>query len=402
MTAPGSSAHRWESVSGPILPYGRQSLDEADIAAVEAVLRSDWLTQGPAIERFERKVADYCGAKHAVAVSSATAALHLGAMALGLKPGDTLWTSPNTFVASANCARYCGADVDFVDIDPRTYNLSVERLAEKLERAAKSGKLPKVIVPVDFAGQSCEMETIGRLARQHGFAVMQDASHALGARYQGRPTGDCRFSDLTVFSFHPVKIITTGEGGLITTNRTDLHDQLIRLRSHGITRDPRFMSSAPHGPWHYEQVELGFNYRITDIQAALGVSQMEKVDRFVARRRELARRYGKLLKDLPLTLPWQHPDTESSWHLYVIRLKRDRVRMSHREVFEALRAAGIGVQLHYMPVPLQPYYRALGFKAGDFPEAERHHGEAISLPMFAALADGDQERVAEQMQRVLN
>lgn len=383
------------------IPYGRQLIDEADIAAVEAVLRSDWLTQGPAIERFERKVADYCGAKHAVAVSSATAALHIGALALDLKPGTTLWTSPNTFVASANCARYCGADVDFVDIDPRTYNLSPARLAEKLEHAAKAGKLPNVIVPVDFAGQSCEMEAIHRLAQQHGIAVMQDASHAIGARYQGRPTGDCRFSDLTVFSFHPVKIITTGEGGLLTTNRTDLYEQLIRLRSHGITRDSQFMTGAPHGPWYYEQIELGFNYRLTDIQAALGASQMDKLDTFVTRRRDLARRYDELLRDLPITLPWQHPDTDSSWHLYVIRLQLNRLQRTHREIFEALRAAGVGVQLHYIPVHLQPYYRQLGFKTGDFTEAEEYYGEAISLPMFAGLKDEDQQRVVETLKCVL-
>jgi UDP-4-amino-4,6-dideoxy-N-acetyl-beta-L-altrosamine transaminase len=384
------------------LPYGRQWISEADVAAVTAVLRSDWLTQGPAIERFERKVAGYCGAKYAVAVSSGTAALHIGAMALGLKPGDSLWTSPNTFVASANCARYCGADVDFVDIDPRTYNISVEKLAAKLKQAATVGRLPKVVVPVDFSGQPCELARIHELSREFGFAVMEDASHSLGARYQSGPVGDGRFSDLTVFSFHPVKIITTGEGGMIMTNRADLHEKLVRFRTHGITRETQFLTQPSPGPWYYEQLELGYNYRITDIQAALGDSQMDELDRFVSRRRELARRYDDLLKPLPLTLPWQHPDTESAWHLYVIRLKLDQIRRSHREVFEALRSAGIGVNLHYIPVHTQPYYRRLGFVPGQFPEAERYYSEAISLPMFPKLTDADQDRVVAELKQILS
>lgn len=383
------------------LPYGRQAIDEADIAAVEAVLRSDWLTQGPAIERFERKVADYCGAKYAVAVSSATAALHLGALALELGPGDTLWTSPNTFVASANCARYCGAGVDFVDIDPRTYNLSAALLEEKLAAAVKTGRLPKVIVPVHFAGQACAMEKIGALAKHYGFRVMEDAAHAIGGRYQGQPVGNCRFSDLTVFSFHPVKIITTGEGGLLTTNRADLYEKLIRLRTHGITREPRVMDTPAHGPWYYQQIELGFNYRITDIQAALGASQMEKLDEFVSRRRAIAARYNELLRPLPVTLPWQHPDAASAWHLYVIRLRLSEIQRPHREVFEGLRTAGIGVQVHYIPVPTQPYYRKLGFKPGDFPEAEQYYAEAISLPMYYKLTEADQERVAGVLRTLL-
>lgn len=383
------------------LPYGRQWITEADIKAVTDVLRSDWLTQGPAIERFERKVAEFCGAKHAVAVSSATAALHIGALSLGLDPGDRLWTSPNTFVASANCARYCGAEVDFVDIDPRTYNLSIEKLTAKLEQAAKEDKLPKIVVPVDFAGQSCELDKLKPLADKYGFAIMQDASHAIGARYQGQPTGDGRFSDLTIFSFHPVKIITTGEGGMIVTNRTDLYEKLIRLRTHGITRDPKLLTQESHGGWYYEQLELGYNYRITDLQAALGASQMERLEEFVTRRRALAARYSELLKSSPLTLPHQHPQTNSSWHLYVIRLQLDRIQKSHRQVFEELRANGIGVQLHYIPVHTQPYYRELGFKSGDFPEAEKYYGEAISLPMFAAMTDADQDRVVETLKQIL-
>jgi UDP-4-amino-4,6-dideoxy-N-acetyl-beta-L-altrosamine transaminase len=383
------------------LPYGRQWITEADIQAVTEVLRSDWLTQGPAIERFERKVAEYCGAKHALAVSSATAALHIGALSLGLGPGDRLWTSPNTFVASANCARYCGAEVDFVDIDPRTYNLSVEKLTAKLEQAAKEGKLPKVVVPVDFAGQSCELDKIEALSKKYGFAIMQDASHAIGANYQGLPTGDGRFSDLTVFSFHPVKIITTGEGGMVVTNRTDLYETLLRLRTHGITREAKLLTQPAHGPWYYEQLELGYNYRITDIQAALGASQMERLEEFVTRRRALAARYNDLLKPLPLTLPYQQADTDSSWHLYVIRLHLERISKTHRQVFEELRANGLGVQLHYIPVHTQPYYQELGFKAGDFPVAEKYYGEAISLPMFAAMTDEDQDRVVTTLAKIL-
>jgi UDP-4-amino-4,6-dideoxy-N-acetyl-beta-L-altrosamine transaminase len=383
------------------LPYARQSISREDVAAVVAALRSDWLTQGPAIGRFEKCVADYCGAKYAVAVSSGTAALHLACLALGLKSGDTLWTSPNTFVASANCALYCGANVDFVDIDPRTGNLSVEKLRQKLEAAARVGKLPKIIVPVHFAGQPCEMKAIGALARRHGVRVIEDASHALGARYQGKPVGDCRFSDAVVFSFHPVKIITTGEGGMVLTNRGGLAEKLVRLRTHGITRDPGQMSGASHGPWYYQQVELGFNYRITDIQCALGASQMKRLEQFVRRRRQLARRYDKLLAGLPLTLPWQHPDAESSWHLYVIHLRLDQIRKTHRQVFEELRRAGIGVNLHYIPVHTQPYYRKLGFEPGQFPEAEHHYAEAISLPMFYGLSDAGQNRVAAVLRRTL-
>lgn len=391
----------WQSVSGPVLPYGRQSLDEDDIAAVVAALRSDWLTQGPAVERFERKVAQYCGVKHAVAVANGTAALHLAATALDLKPGTSLWTSPNTFVASANCARYLGADVDFVDIDPRTYNLSVARLEEKLAAAAQAGRLPKVLVPVHFSGQSCEMTAIAALARRYGILVLEDAAHAIGAGYRGQPVGACAFSDLAIFSFHPVKIVTTAEGGMVVTNRTDLYERLLLFRSHGITRDPKLMQGESHGPWYYQQTELGWNYRLTDLQAALGESQMNKLDAFVARRRALACRYDELLHGLPLVTPWQHPDTANAWHLYVIRLQLDRLAKSRRQIVEELRAAGIGAQIHYIPVHTQPYYRRLGFKDGDFPEAEKYYAETISLPMFAGLTDGDQERVVEQLKAIL-
>ena len=384
-----------------VIPYGRQLIDEDDIAAVVAALRSDWLTQGPAIERFERKVADYCGVKYAVAVANGAAALHIAAAALDLKPGDLLWTSPNTFVASANCARYLGADVDFVDIDPRTYNMSVARLEEKLAAAAKTGRLPKVLVPVHFSGQSCEMEAIAALAKRHGIAVLEDAAHAIGASYRGRPVGSCAHSDLAIFSFHPVKIVTTAEGGMVVTNRTDLYERLLLFRSHGITRDPKLMEGESHGPWYYQQTELGWNYRLTDLQAALGESQMNKLDAFVARRRAIARRYDELLRDLPLTTPWQHPDTANAWHLYVIRLRLDQLKKTRRQIVEELRAAGIGVQIHYIPVHTQPYYRRLGFREGDFPEAERYYAETISLPMFAALTDEDQERVVGTLKQTL-
>jgi UDP-4-amino-4,6-dideoxy-N-acetyl-beta-L-altrosamine transaminase len=385
-------------MSGPSLPYGRQWIDDADIAAVVEVLRSDWLTQGPLVERFERKVAEHCGVKHAVAVANGTAALHIAAAALGLGPGDELWTPPNTFVASANCARYCGADVNFVDIDARTYNMSVGALEEKLASARRK---PKAIVPVHFAGQSCAMLEIARLKGKFGFAVIEDASHAVGAEYRGKPVGCCEFSDMATFSFHPVKIVTTAEGGMVVTNRADLYEKLLLLRNHGITRDENLMKCASEGPWYYEQVELGWNYRLTDVHCALGISQMAKLDKFVERRRELARRYDELLKALPVNTPWQNPHTNSSWHLYVIRLRLDQIKKTRNEVVVELRERGIGVQIHYIPVHTQPYYRELGFKRGDFPEAEKFYAEAISLPMFPAMTNADQDRVVETLAAVL-
>lgn len=383
------------------IPYGRQDISQADIDAVVEVLRSDWITQGPTIERFEQLVAEYCGAKYAVAVSSATAGLHIACLAAGLSAGDVLWTSPNTFVASANCGLYCGADVDFVDIDPHTYNLSVEMLKQKLARAEQKGRLPKVVVPVHLAGQSCQMDRISVLSRQYGFTVLEDASHAIGAGYQGKPVGCCANSDMVVFSFHPVKIITTGEGGMVLTNREDLYEKLIQLRTHGITRNPELIQGESHGLWYYQQLELGFNYRMTDIQAALGISQMQRLDEFVSRRRRLAERYNNLLQDLPLVLPWQHPDTESSWHLYVIRLKIDKISKTHLQVFEELRAANIGVNLHYIPVHTQPYYQKLGFGWGDFPVAEQYYREAISLPLYYGLTDSEQDQVVQMLRDVL-
>lgn len=379
------------------VPYARQDIDAADIQAVVATLTSDWLTQGPAIERFEQAVAAYCGVKYAVAVNSATSALHIACLAAGLGPGDSLWTSPNTFVASANCGLYCGAAVDFVDIDAATYNMSVERLAAKLA----GGKPPKVLIPVHFAGQSCEMAAIADLAKAHGITVVEDASHAVGGRYRGEKIGACRHAAMTVFSFHPVKIITTGEGGMVLTNREDLYRRLLLLRSHGITRDEQFMEGETDGPWYYQQIGLGYNYRITDIQAALGASQMARLDAFVARRQALARRYDAALAGLPLAVPWQHPDTYSAYHLYVIRLQLDRLAKTRREIFETLRASGIGVNLHYIPVHTQPYYRRLGFAPGDFPVAEAYYREAISIPMYAALSDDDQDIVIARLREAL-
>ena len=383
-----------------MIPYGRQSLDQADIDAVVAVLQSDWLTQGPTIERFEQAMADRCQADFAVAVCNATAALHIACLAAGLGPGDRLWTTPNTFLASANCGRYCGAEVDFVDIDPLTWNLDADALKARLEAAEDSGTLPKVLVAVAFSGQSCDMRLIAELAERYAFTVIEDASHAVGASYAGRPVGCGDFAAMTVFSFHPVKIITSAEGGMVLTNRPELAERLQRLRSHGMTRDPQHMTEASHGPWYYQQVELGFNYRITDLQAALGLSQLNKLDGFIERRRELAARYDRLLASLPLTLPSPQPEAESAWHLYVVRLQLDRIKLSHRQVFEGLRAAGVGVNLHCIPVHLQPYYRDLGFAEGDFPQAERYYAEAISLPLFPLLSDEQQDFVVEQLRRL--
>lgn len=384
-----------------MIPYGRQSLDAADIDAVLEVLHSDWLTQGPTLERFEAAVAERCQAQHAVAVCNATAALHIACLAAGLGAGDRLWTSPNTFLASANCARYCGATVDFVDIDAHTWNLDANLLAAKLAQAEVTGTLPKVVVAVAFAGQSCDMQAIAALARRYGFILIEDAAHALGAEYAGRAVGCGAYAAMTVFSFHPVKIITTGEGGMVLTNNAQLAERLQRLRSHGMTRDPAQMDEPSHGPWYYQQVELGFNYRMTDIQAALGASQMRKLDAFIARRRYLAERYGQLLGDLPVTLPVAQALAESAWHLYVVRLQLAGIAVSHRQVFEGLREGGIGVNLHYIPVHLQPYYRELGFAAGDFPEAERYYQQAISLPMYPGLTDEQQDEVVRQLRRQL-
>ncbi|MFZ2301368.1 MAG: UDP-4-amino-4,6-dideoxy-N-acetyl-beta-L-altrosamine transaminase [Gallionella sp.] len=384
-----------------MIPYGHQDISEADIRAVVDVLRSDFLTQGPTVPAFEKAIATYCGVEHAVAVNSATSALHIACLALGVEAGDVVWTSPITFVASANCALYCGAQVDFVDIDPRTCNMSVERLAEKLAQAEKSGHLPKVVIPVHLCGQPCDMAGIRALSQRYGFKIIEDASHAIGGKYRGEPIGNCRYSDITVFSFHPVKIITTGEGGMALTNDGNLAKRMQLLRSHGITREAADMTHAPDGAWYYQQVELGFNYRMTDIHAALGLSQMRRLDEFVAKRHEIAGRYNDSLARLAAVTPWQHPDSYSAFHLYVIRLKLAGIGKTHRQVFEALRAAGIGVNLHYIPVYRQPYYERLGFKAGYCLEAEQYYAEAISLPIYAALAEEQQDRVVTALREAV-
>lgn len=386
---------------GSTIPYGQQTISAADIAAVVDVLQSDYLTQGPVVPAFEEAVAARCGARHAVAVNSATSALHIACKALGVGPGDRVWTSPLTFVASANAALYCGADVDFVDVDPRSYNMCPERLAEKLEDAAARAVLPKVIIPVHLAGQSCDMAAIHSAANRYGVQIIEDASHAIGGSYRDQPVGNCRFSDITVFSFHPVKIITTGEGGMALTNDDNLAELMRLDRSHGVTRDPMLMTATEAAPWYYEQQRLGFNYRLTDIAAALGLSQLSALPSFIARRRQIAAAYDEALSPLPVTIPWQHPAAQSSWHLYVVRLEPRRTPHTHREVFASLRAAGIGVNLHYIPVYLQPYYRALGFAPGLCPAAEAYYGEAISLPMFAGLTDAQQAEVVAAMAEAL-
>lgn len=384
-----------------MIPYGHQSISESDIHMVAEVLRSDWLTQGPMIGRFEKAIAEYCNAQYGVAVSSATAALHLSCMALGIGPGDYVWTSPNTFLASANCALYCGAQIDFVDIDPKTYNLSIEALTKKLEIAAKNNKLPKLVIPVHFAGQSCDMKKIKDLSDEYEFYIIEDASHAIGGKYYDQKIGSCAYSDIAVFSFHPVKIITTGEGGMIMTNNQEFYSKLKILRSHGMTRDQEFMQGEYEGDWYYQQIVLGYNYRITDIQCALGLSQLRRVDEFVHKRHELAERYNEALKDLPVVLPFQEPYNYSAYHLYVIQLKLDQIKKTRRQVFDELRATGVGVSVHYIPVHRQPYYQRFGFKSGDFPKAEKHYQAAVTLPLYFGLTGEDQNYIIEQLHKVI-
>lgn len=381
-----------------MIPYGRQDIRQEDIDAVVEVLRSDFLTQGPVVPRFEQAIASYVGAAHAVAVNSATSALHLACLALDVGPDDRVWTSPITFVASANCALYCGAKIDFVDIDPATFNMCPKALDKKLQAAAQAGTLPKVIIPVHMCGQSCDMAAIGKLAEQYGVRVIEDAAHAIGGRYQDRPVGSCAYSDITVFSFHPVKIVTSGEGGLALTNDSALAAKMARLRSHGITRDPELMTHAPPGGWYYQQIELGFNYRMTDIHAALGLSQLNRLDAYVAQRHEIAAVYDDAFKDLPMQTPFRREDTLSAFHLYIVGL-HDPAR--HSEVFEALRENDIGVNLHYIPVHLQPYYQGLGFKAGDFPSAEDYYDRAITLPLFPTMTKPQLNQVIDAMNSIL-
>ena len=381
-----------------MIPYGRQDISESDLAAVRDVLMSPFLTQGPAVPAFEAAVAARVGASHALAMNSATSALHVACAALDLGPGDVLWTQPNTFVASANCALYCGASVDFVDIDPRRYTMCPVALEIKLKQAEKDGKLPKIVVPVHMCGQSADMDAISKLARAYGFAIVEDASHAIGGKYKDRPVGAGPDTAVTVFSFHPVKIITSGEGGMAVTNNAALAERMAMLRSHGITRDEAQMTHEADGPWYYQQVALGWNYRMTDIHAALGLSQLERLDDYIARRNLLAERYDRAFAGWALTSPWRDSEDVSAFHLYVIRLKDASRR---RAVFEELRASGIGVNVHYIPVHLQPYYRDMGFAPGDFPNAEAYYDEAISLPLFPAMTDAEQDEVIATLGRVL-
>lgn len=385
-----------------MIPYGRQDINQADIDAVVAVLRSDFLTQGPAVPAFEKAVADYCGAQHAVAVNSATSALHIACLALGVGKGDSVWTTPITFVASANCALYCGATVDFVDIDPRTYNLSVERLAEKLALAEKTGNLPKVVIPVHLCGQPCDMAGIHALSQRYGFKIIEDASHAIGGKYKDEPIGNVRYSDITVFSFHPVKIITSGEGGMAVTNDATLAKHLRLLRSHGISSTAADMQPRPAQEiWNYQQIDLGFNYRMTDLQAALGLSQMQRLDAFVTQRHAIAKRYDQLLSSLPVLTPWQQAGSYSGYHLYVIRLKLNEINKTQRQVYDALRAAEILVNLHYIPVYRQPYYEQMGFNVGYCPQAEQYYSEVVSIPLYPGLTAVQQNSVVVALSEAL-
>lgn len=384
-----------------MIPYGKQDINQADIDAVINVLKSDFLTRGPQVPLFEKRVADYCGTKFGVAVNSATSALHIACLALGLTKGDWLWTSPNTFVASANCGLYCGAQIDFVDIDQKTYNLCAEKLEEKLQLAKQQNKLPKIVIPVHFAGQSCDMKRIHKLSQEYGFKIIEDASHAIGGKYLNNPIGGCEYSDVTIFSFHPVKIITTAEGGLATTNQADLAERMQLFRSHGVTRDPKLMTKQADGDWYYQQVELGFNYRMTELQAALGRSQMQRLDEFVAKRHQRQQSYHERLKDLPIKLPYQSGDSYSALHLYPIQLELEKIRKTHEQVFDELRENKLGVNVHYIPVHTQPYYEALGFKHGDFPQTETYYSQAISIPLYHGLSDEEQDQVVDILQKVL-
>ena len=392
-------------MANQFIPYGRQHITQTDIDAVVAVLQSDFLTQGSPVPAFEERVATYTGAKFGVAVNSATSALHIACLALGLGQGekgkdDWLWTTPITFTASANCGLYCGANIDFVDIDPLTLNMSVNALAEKLQRADAENRLPKIVIPVHFTGEPCDMAAIHALAQQYGFKVIEDASHAIGGKYHKQPIGNCEFSDITVFSFHPVKIITTAEGGLATTNDPALAEKMQLLRSHGITRDANLMTHEPDGSWYYQQIDLGFNYRMTELQGALGVSQMNYLDDFVARRHQLAKRYDELLTDLPIMLPYRNPANYSGFHLYPIQLTADSGK-TRKQVFDSLRKQNIGVNVHYIPVHTQPYYAKLGFRQCDFPHAERYYAQSISLPLYYDLSEASQAQVVNAIYQAL-
>ena len=384
-----------------MIPYGKQDINPADINSVIDVLQSDFLTQGPQTPLFEKTLVDYCGVNYGVAVNSATSALHIACLALGLGGGDWLWTSPNSFVASANCGLYCDAKIDFVDIDPKTHNLSVTELERKLIQAKQENKLPKVVIPVHFAGQSCNMKKIHFLSQEYGFKIIEDASHAIGGKYLEKPIGGCQYSDITVFSFHPVKIITTAEGGLATTNSKELAEKMRLFRSHGITRDKSLMTRDPDGDWYYQQIGLGFNYRMTELQAALGINQMQRLDEFVALRHKCQIRYDELLKDLPITTPYQDLNSYSALHLYPIKIQIDKVKSTRKEIFKALRKNDIGVNVHYIPVYTQPYYENMGFQKGDYPSTESYYENAISIPIFQGLTIEMQDEVVNVLKKVL-
>ena len=384
-----------------MIPYGKQDINQSDIDTVINVLKSDFLTQGPQVPLFEKTVAEYCGAEFGVAVNSATSALHVACLALGLGKGDYLWTSPNTFVASANCGLYCGAQVDFVDIDPLTYNLSPEELEKKLIQAKQYNKLPKIVIPVHFAGQSCDMRKIYSLSREYGFKIIEDASHAIGGKYLDQPIGGCQYSDITVFSFHPVKIITTAEGGLATTNNKKLSERMQLFRSHGVTRDPGLMTKEAEGSWYYQQVELGFNYRMTELQAALGISQMQRLDEFITKRHILQERYDLLLEDLPIIKPYQDKGGYSALHLYPIQIDMEKNTKSREQIFNNLRSKGVGVNVHYIPIHTQPYYRQFGFSGGDFTISEEYYRKAISLPIYHGMKFSEQDLVVEKLEIIL-
>jgi len=384
-----------------MIPYGRQSINQSDIDSVIDVLKSDYLTQGPVVPAFEQAMANYCHAEHAIAVCNATAALHLACLVLNVGSGDIVWTSPNTFVASANCAIYCGAKIDFVDIDSQTYNLSIDNLKEKLHKAEQTGRLPKVIIPVHFAGQSCQMKEIKELSNKYGFSIIEDASHAIGGEYLGEKIGSCKYSDITIFSFHPVKIMTTGEGGIALTNNNKLAEKIALLRNAGITKNPELMTEVSHGSWYYQQIDLGYNYRMTDLQAALGLSQLSRLDQFIKIRREIAKNYSSNLNTLPILVPVQHSDTRSSWHLFVLRLKLNEIKNSKKHIFNSLRELGIGVQTHYIPVHTQPFYKKLGFNIGDFPQSERYYQEAITIPLFFDMTDNEIEYIVKTLREIL-
>ena len=385
-----------------MIPYGKQDINQTDINSVIDVLQSDFLTQGPQVPLFEQMVSNYCSADYGVAVNSATSALHIACLSLGLGKGDWLWTSPNSFVASANCGLYCDARVDFVDIDPQTYNLSSEELEKRLAQARKDNKLPKIVIPVHFAGQSCNMKRIYSLSQEYGFKIIEDASHAIGGKYLDKPIGGCQYSDITVFSFHPVKIITTAEGGLATTNDEKLAERMQLFRSHGVTRDAKLITNVSEGDWYYQQVDLGFNYRMTELQAALGISQMQRLDDFVAKRHILQKRYDLLLSIPLITRPFQDEDSYSALHLYPIQIDLNKVSKNREQVFDELREAGVGVNVHYIPIHTQPYYRKFGFKDGDFPNSENYYEAALSLPLYSGMSFQEQDKVVKSVIEVVN